>query len=163
MTRLNILAICSDRNGDHPSLTPSRFAHAKRRGNSGREYNLAMAMTLLQIAIRVLNISQRIDAGNWDLQFSLVDHLGEISQYRRSTSHVSASLSLDAILGYRLKVDNCIDTFWSDTKPECKFDVISTECINKCGDVIVRSRTNTLLNASTVGEWDYIVVLQPMM
>ena len=40
-----------------------------------------MGMTLLQLAIRLSNSSEGIDAGNRDFQFSLVDKLGEISQF----------------------------------------------------------------------------------
>src|SRR6266700_4461021 len=119
-------------------------------------------MTLLQLAIRLSNISERIGAGNRDLQFSLVDKLSELSQYG-STRRLGVSLGLDAILGHSLKVDNRIDTFRSHTELEGKFDVIGTECIDKCVEVIVCGRTNTLLDALTVGDRDDTVVAQPLM
>src|SRR3989441_8758722 len=89
--------------------------------SSGHKHNLAMGMTLLQLAIRLSNISEGIDAGNRDFQFSLVDKLGEISQYC-GARRLSVSLGLDAIRCHSLKVNNCIETFRSDAKLECKFD-----------------------------------------
>ena len=98
--------------------------------SSGHKHNLAMGMTLLQLAIRLSNSSEGIDAGNRDFQFSLVDKLGKISQYC-GARRLSVSLGLDAIGCHRLKVDNGIDPFRSDTKLEGQFDVIGTECIDE--------------------------------
>src|SRR5450759_1603762 len=121
-----------------------------------------MSMTLLQLAIRLSNISEGINAGNRDFQFSLVDTLGEIGQYR-GTGPLSVALGLDAIPGHRLIVTNRIDTLRSDAKLECKFDVISTECIDTCVEVIVRGCTNTLLDALPVGDRNDTVIAQPLM
>src|SRR5689334_6279074 len=97
-----------------------------------------MSVTLLQLAIRLSNSSEGIDAGNRDFQFSLINQPGEISQYL-SARTLSVSLSLDAILCHSLKVNNRIDTLWSDAKLEGQFDVIGTEGIDKGVKVIVSS------------------------
>src|SRR6266446_8689307 len=130
--------------------------------SSGHKHNLAMGMTLLQLAIRLSNSSEGIDAGNRDFEFSLVDKLGEIGEYG-GTCPLSVALGLDAILCHSLIVNNRIDTLRSDAKLECKFDVISTECIDTCVEVIVSGSTNTLLDALTVGDRNYTVVAQPLM
>src|SRR5258708_10811094 len=119
-------------------------------------------MTLLQLAIRLSNSSEGIDAGNGDFQFSLVDTPGEISQ-DRGARPLRVALGLDAIPGHRLVVTNRIDTLRSDAKLEGKFDIISTEGIDKCIEVIIGGRTKTLLDALPVGDRDDTVIAQPLM
>jgi len=82
-------------------------------------------MTLLQLTIRLQNVGEGIDAGNRDFQFSPLDKLGEISQYR-SAGRLNVTLGLDAILLDCRKVDDGIDAFWSDAKTQSEFDVIGT-------------------------------------
>ena len=88
------------------------------------EHNLAQGMTLLQLAIRLSNSSEAIDAGNRDFQFSPVDQLGEFSQDRRPR-RLSVSHGLDAILCRSRKVGNRLDPFRSDAQLEGKFELIA--------------------------------------
>ena len=119
-------------------------------------------MTLLQLAIRLANVGEGIDAGNRNFQFSPLDKLGEISQYC-GTRSLSVSIGFDTILCRGLIVGNRLDPFRSDTQLESEFDVIGTEGVDKGVEVIVCGRTKTLLDALTVGDRDDLVVAQPLM
>src|ERR1051326_2786754 len=115
-------------------------------------------MPLLQLAIRLSHIDKRVDSSNRDFHFTLVDKPGEMLQYHSACPR-NISFSLDTILLHRFKVDNRIDPLWSHAELERKFDVICAECIDEGVDVIIGSRSNTLLNALTVGDRDDMMVL----
>src|SRR5258708_31549530 len=79
-------------------------------------------MPLLEFPVCSLDLGQRVDGGDRDLELALLDQPGELVEHVRARPGCVA-LGLDPVLLAGSEVDDGVDPVWPDTELQGQLDV----------------------------------------
>ena len=140
-----------------------RATRPPRRGPGAEGTDLAARVAPLELAERVADVVQRVDARDRHLEPPLVDQLRQLGQ------HVDARgggrpLHLDPVLRARLPVDDRVDPVGRHAQlVHCERYVARSERVDECVDLALGDLTDAVGDAVAVGDRDRAVLEQPLV
>ena len=133
---------------------------------SGHEHDLAQGVTLSQVAIRRLNIVQRVDVRDGDHYLALANSFGEVRQERTRSPSLSMALPPSAFTPYfagAVKVGDGIDAFRANAEGDRQLYVIRTIGVDEGVDWSLGDGPDAVRHTVAIRDGDDATQLEPWM
>jgi hypothetical protein len=119
-------------------------------------------MTLLELSISIANLGQRIDLSDRDLKAAGGQEPGKLREHVCSRAFM-VTFRLHTILNRSGEVDDRVDSIRCDAQLKRKFDVPSTECVNKGIEFPSGYSADPIFNPISIGNRNNAVIGEPLV